>query len=210
MALRTLILAVPVALLAACSPAADSGDTEAREATATETAPTASPQPSPAASPPAVPTPLAADLVRAEWAKAENRATCAPIAFTTDGGVPATARRANFAGGWAVAFDTPDVRSAYGVAGAGMTDGDEAPSSAQAERLGAQWPHFTTLAGLPAPAFAGYGLEGAEPYPADNPAGTGLQSLAYVRVGGEGCTYNVWSRMGREHLETLLASLRKL
>ena len=45
-------------------------------------------------------------------------------------------------------------------------------------------------------------------YPPDNPAGRGLNSLAYVRAGEEGCTYNVWSRLGRAHLELLLDALR--
>ena len=58
------------------------------------------------------------------------------------------------------------------------------------------------------PAFAGYGIEGAAAYPADNPAGRGVNSLAYLRVGGQQCTYNVWSRLGRSHLETLLDALR--
>ena len=49
-----------------------------------------------------------------------------------------------------------------------------------------------------------------QPYPADNPDGRGLNSVAYVRVGGERCTYNLWSRLGRAHLEVLLDSLRKL
>ena len=43
-----------------------------------------------------------------------------------------------------------------------------------------------------------------------NPDGRGLNSGAYVRVGGERCTYNLWSRLGRAHLEVLLDSLRKL
>lgn len=160
--------------------------------------------------PPPAPEPLAAALVRAEWAKSKDREDCGPLAFTTDGGAPATARRADFSGGWGVAFDTPQVRSAYGVAGPGVIDGDEAPPAAQAERLGRQWPHFTTLARLPAPAFAGYGVEGAQDFPADNPDGRGLNAVAYLRVGGERCTYNVWSRLGRAHLEVLLDSLRRL
>ena len=170
----------------------------------------ASPSASTSAEPASGAEPIAAALVRAEWRKADNRETCAPIAFTTDGGAPATARRANFSGGWAVAFDTPQVRSAYGVAGPGVLDSDTAPTAAQAERLGGQWPEFDTLPALPQPAFAGYGIEGGGAYPQDNPEGRGLNSLAYVRVGGQRCTYNVWSRLGRAHLETLLRSLRML
>ena len=55
-----------------------------------------------------------------------------------------------------------------------------------------------------------FGLSGAQAYPADNPQGHGPQSVAYVRVGGQQCTYNVWSRISRTHLETLLDNLRLL
>jgi hypothetical protein len=209
------LAALSLATLVACGtePAAD-----APEAPAATGGPSPAPSgrvaPPPEAAPddpPApAPEPLAAALVRAEWAKSNDREDCGPLAFTTDGGVPATARRAEFSGGWGVAFDTRQVRSAYGVAGPGVIPGDEAPPAAQAERLGRQWPHFTTLARLPAPAFAGYGIEGAQEFPADNPDGRGLNAVAYVRVGGERCTYNVWSRLGRAHLEALLDSLRRL
>jgi len=208
-----LLLAAPAATLAACQgePAAD--DVEPPAAAASPTPGAAEPPPphtAPDDPAPPAPTPLAADLVRTEWRKSDRPDECAPIAFTSNGGAPAAARRANFSGGWAVAFDTPEVRSAYGVAGPGILDGDDAPPAAQAERLGKQWPHFTTLASLPAPAFAGYGVEGAQDYPADSPDGGGLNSVAYVRVGGQQCTYNVWSRLGRAHLEVLLDSLRML
>lgn len=154
--------------------------------------------------------PLAAALIRAEWAKADNRPTCAPVAFTADGGAPAEARRAHFSGGWAVAFDTPEVRSAYGIAGVGALDTDVDPPAAQERRLRDQWPYFMALPKLPAPAFSGLGVGGGAAYPADNPDGLGLQSVAYVRIGGQACDYNVWSRLGRAHLEALLRSLRKL
>ncbi len=215
----TLLLAAPAFALAACGsqPAADAPDPAASVAAASPapSGPASPPphrapgDPPPAPEPPA-PEPLAEELVRAEWAKSDDPESCGPLAFTTDGGAPATARRAEFSGGWGVAFDTPQVRSAYGLAGPGVIDGDAAPPAAQAARLGRQWPHFTTLAGLPAPAFAGYGVEGAQDFPADNPDGRGLNALAYVRVGGERCTYNVWSRLGRAHLEVLLDSLRRL
>ncbi len=156
------------------------------------------------------PTPLAASLTRAEWRRAENRASCAAIALTTDGGASATPRRAQFAGGWAIAFDAPQQRSAYGVAGAGLTDADIAAPADQRRRLLGQWPYFAELPTLPGPAFAGYGVVGAMPYPATNADGRGLHSLAYVRIGRERCTYNVWSRISRAHLETLLQSLRML
>ena len=212
---RSSVLVAPVLVLAACGtePAAEAPGASTA-AVAPSPAPPGPASPAPHLAPdepaPAAPAPLAAALVRAEWAKSDDRAACAPIALTTDGGAPARARRAEFSGGWGVAFDTEQQRSAYGIAGPGVIDGDEAPPAAQAERLGGQWPYFATLANLPGPAFAGYGVEGAQPYPADNPGGRGLNSVAYVRVGGERCTYNLWSRLGRAHLEVLLDSLRKL
>ncbi|OCC23671.1 hypothetical protein MB02_10945 [Croceicoccus estronivorus] len=154
--------------------------------------------------------PLAAELVRLEWSNAENRAACAPVTFTDAGGIAFNARRAEFSGGWAVAFDLPGTRSAFGIAGTGLLPDDRDDPAAQERRLKAQWPHFRRLPDLPQPAFAGYGLEGARAYPADAPDGVGSQSLAYLRIGGQQCLYNVWSKLGRAHLETLLDSLRML
>ena len=45
---------------------------------------------------------------------------------------------------------------------------------------------------------AGYGPEG----------GQGPNQLAYLTISGRDCLYNVWSRIGIEHLEQLLAELR--
>ncbi|MDR7101392.1 hypothetical protein [Croceicoccus sp. BE223] len=153
-------------------------------------------------------TPLAIDLTRNEWATAANKDECAPLVLTTDGGAGGEARRANFSGGWGVAFDTDGVKSAYGVAGPGIVESDRADG--QEARLKGQWPYFIRLERLAQPAFAGYGLEGAKPYGAERPDGVGDNSLAYVHVAGQGCTYNVWSRLGRAHLEVLLDSLRLL
>jgi hypothetical protein len=148
------------------------------------------------------------DVARVQWDMAENRAQCAPLALLSDGGARGKARAAQFSGGWAVAFDLPGVRSAYGFAGPGIITIDSEPDAAQRARLAKQWPHRRDIAALPGPGFAGYGLVGAEPYPAADPQGKGLQSLAYLRIGGQRCTYNVWSRISRAHLETLLDNLR--
>lgn len=154
-------------------------------------------------------TPLIGEgVARSQWDMAENRAQCAPLALASDGGVRGKARPASFGGGWAVAFDLPGVRSAYGFAGTGLLPQDDQPASWQRDRLTRQWPQMRDLAALPAPSFAGYGVVGAQPYPADNVAGKRLHSLAYLRVGGQRCTYNVWSRISRAHLETLLDNLR--
>ena len=149
-------------------------------------------------------------LIRREWARAENRAACAPVTFASTAGATASPRRAAFAGGWAAAFDQPGLRSAFGIAGTGLIPQDEAPPAAQRRRLKDQWPYFSVLPGLPRPSFAGYGIEGARPYSSANPGGKGVNSLAYVRIGGQRCTYNVWSRLGRAHLEALLDGLRVL
>jgi hypothetical protein len=151
---------------------------------------------------------VAQALVLEQWEKADNRRRCAPIAFAATGGARGAPRPANFGGGWAVAFDLPNLRSAYGVAGPGLIPTDDQGVGLQRARLAGQWPYFRDLATLPQPAFAGYGIEGAAPYPDDNPNGRGVNSLAYLRVDGQACTYNVWSRLGRAHLETLLDELR--
>lgn len=199
-------LALPALALAACAsepPAEHRGTESSAEATSAVPTPVV-PEAEDVAAAPA--TPLALDLVRNEWATAANRDSCEPLVLTSDGGAPATARRANFSGGWGVAFDTDAVRSAYGVAGPGLTDADKADG--QEARLRGQWPYFMALPNLPAPSFGGYGLEGSRAYPADMPDSVGENSLAYVRVAGQACTYNVWSRLGRAHLEVLLQSLR--
>lgn len=149
-------------------------------------------------------------LVLAEWRKADNRADCAPLAFRADGPIDGTPRRANFSGGWAVAFDLPNLRSAYGLAGPGIIPQDKADFAAQVDRITRQWPlirRWDSSGNLPAGSIAGYGLQGAKPYAGPAPQGSGQQSLAYVRIPGQTCTYNVWTRLGRDHLELLLDNL---
>lgn len=143
--------------------------------------------------------------ILAEWRKAENRRACAPLAFWSDGGLRGTARRAYFGGGWGVAFDRPGLRSAYGVAGSGLVPGDGAPFAGQRAELVRQWPYGREL---PGGAFAGYGIEGAQALTAADGDGRGKHLLAYVRVPGQSCLYNVWSKFGRRHLELLLDGLR--
>lgn len=86
--------------------------------------------------------PLVAEAaVLAEWSKAQNRQACAPLAFATDGTGGGRARRAQFGGGWGVAFDRPGLRSAYGLAGTGLLPGDSAAFADQRESLARQWPY---------------------------------------------------------------------
>jgi hypothetical protein len=123
-----------------------------------------------------------------QWQKAENRATCAVIAPRSLGpeGEEATPRAANFSGGWAVAYDLPSVRSAFGVAGAGVKASDPSYN---------EWPYVYDWGDG---SKVEYGPEG----------GQGPKQLAYVKIQGQDCLYNVWSALGREHLELLLRELR--
>ncbi|MBA2670554.1 MAG: hypothetical protein H0U67_09300 [Gemmatimonadetes bacterium] len=187
-------------LLLACSPGPPAeGAPEPRQPPApVQTAPEPRQQPSPAQAPP-VPTgpsaPWAAERLPAgsvptvylsQWMRAENRAGCALLAPLALGKpLNATPRAASFAGGWAVAYDLPELRSAYGVAGTGT--GVEGPSF--------EWPFNRRWSDG---SFVGYGPEG----------GTGPNELAYLRIPGQSCLYNVWSRLGRNHLEYLLERLR--
>jgi hypothetical protein len=124
---------------------------------------------------------------RTEWQKAANRRTCAAIAPNSLGeGAAATARAATFSGGWAVAYDTPATRSAFGVAGTGSKASDPAYRD---------WPFVRRWADG---SSAEYGPEG----------GSGDNQLAYLRIAGQECLYNVWSRLGRRHLEHLLDHMR--
>lgn len=210
--MRILFLS-PAVLLAACGPQ-PANEPQPSASAVPAAAPVAVPAPpvAPSAATPSPPAPrhIAAGLIRRQWARAENRVSCAPVAFTDDGGAGGVPRRATFSGGWAVAFDLPGTRSAYGVAGPGLIAADRGPPYRQTRRLTRQWPYFMELDQLERPSFAGYGLEGAARYRADNPAGEGENSLAYVRIHRQACTYNVWSRLGRAHLERLLRGLELL
>lgn len=163
--------------------------------TACATAPTAPPPPSGpfSSTPPWSAAPLARAEVPAayvqQWQKAENRTTCLLIAPRSvgDEGASAKPRAATFSGGWAVAYDLPDLRSAFGVAGTGATVDFEGGYD--------QWPHGHEWADG---SGVSYGPEG----------GTGPNQLAYLQIKGQQCLYNVWSRLGTEHLEELLRELR--
>lgn len=123
-----------------------------------------------------------------EWEKAENRATCALIAPRSlgDEGITGQPRRAEFSGGWAVAYDIPGTRSAFGIAGTGSL------ASAPAYD---RWPYKHTWTDG---SKVGYGPE----------AGLGPNQLAYLTIAGQDCSYNVWSRLGVHHLEELIRELR--
>jgi hypothetical protein len=138
---------------------------------------------------PAVPAAEVPEPYMDAWRAAENRETCALLAFDDPPrGDQADVRTARFAGGWGVAYDLPDLRSAFGVAGTGVRPGPDTYD---------EWPYRVEWDDG---SRAGYGPEG----------GGGSNQLAYLEVSGEDCLYNVWSRIGREHLEALLAELRRI
>lgn len=124
-----------------------------------------------------------------QWRQAQNRHTCARLVLPRNASShlsKATGRRASFHGGWAVAYDKPNKRSVYGVAGAGTL----------AERGGiTRWSRFHVW---PDGSAIGWGLEGD----------TGPNYLAYVQVKGQKCLYNVWSSISEEHLLSLIRDLR--
>ncbi|HEX2211807.1 MAG TPA: hypothetical protein VHG93_29235 [Longimicrobium sp.] len=197
--MKPALLAGSLLLVAACAPAPRSTPSPPAPPPPVSTAPPAAPpsQTQPAPPPPSLrPAPwsgerLAAGAVpgvfAAEWRRAENRATCALVAPASLGeGAGATPRAATFSGGWAVAYDRPGLRSAFGVAGTGSRASDPSYD---------EWPHRRAWADG---SSAGYGPEG----------GTGPNQLAYLRVQGQDCLYNVWSNLGRAHLEHLLENLR--
>jgi hypothetical protein len=144
--------------------------------------------------PPWAVAPLSADAVpavyRREWERADNRASCALLVLSgaeAESGI--TVRRANFSGGWAVAYDAPGQRSAFGIAGAGVSLADGGDTYEFENAI--DWSDGSRIS---------YGLEG----------GTGPGHAAYLRVAGQDCLYNLWSKRGRAHLEGLIASLRRI
>ncbi len=137
-----------------------------------------------------VPARQVAAVYKQQWRRADNRRSCALLALPKQAAAQqpkARARAATFHGGWAVAYDLPGQRSAYGIAGTG----------ALADQTHYRWPKELHWADG---SHAGYGLEG----------GTGPQYLAYLTVPGQTCLYNVWSRLGEAHLQQLLADLRRV
>ena len=123
------------------------------------------------------------------WRVAENKSRCAliaPVSLSAEDSA-AVSRKATFSGGWAVAYDLPQLRSAFGIAGSG--------SNAWDPDTYAKWPHNISW---PDSSTAGYGPE----------AGTGPNWLAYVKIPGQQCLYNVWTRRGQAHLEKIIESLR--
>lgn len=125
-----------------------------------------------------------------EWKKAQNRDRCQPLVLLGAEREPGIkTRRAEFSRGWAVAYDFPGQRSAFGIAGTGL---DLNPNDSTYN-----FPNTIAWAGG---SSVNYGLEG----------GTGPGYLAYLKVSGQSCLYNIWSKRGKVHLEQLISSLRRV
>lgn len=138
-----------------------------------------------------------------QWRQVGNRvSSCAAIAPTSLGsGQGATPRPANFGtNAWAIAYDKPGLpgrrpdgsfcdncgRGAFGIAGTSVNIDEPRYQGFSFHR---QWADGSR---------ADYGLEG----------GDSLPYLAYLEISGQRCLYNVWSFLGRDHLEHLLDHLR--
>lgn len=134
------------------------------------------------------------------WHRADNQGWCAPLAPTTLGaGDGARARAGSYAGGWSLEFDHRGSagmtargevcetcgRGAFGVAGTAMS-ADEAQD----------------LVGPTATVQADGGRIDVQAS-AEDPA-----AVATIVVPGQDCVYQVWSFLGRAHLDELVASLR--
>lgn len=124
-----------------------------------------------------------------EWSNAENRTWCSALAIAdqslTEGYTP---RAAEFSGGWGLVYDAADLRSAFGVAGAGLV---------QKPELATRWPTVQHYADGSVVGYGGEGFDEANP-----------RRLAELVVAGQGCMYQVWSELGDEHLATVIDSLR--
>ena len=123
-------------------------------------------------------------VLLAEWRKADNRGGCAPVWLDDVAVADKQIRARYFGGGWGVTVRNP---RRWGVAGAGVI---ASPADVARWKLQRQ-----TAAGV----RAGYGLEGFT---------MGPDWVAYVIVPGQTCLYNLWSSLGRQHLESLIDHLR--
>jgi hypothetical protein len=142
--------------------------------------------------------------VVAAWQEADNREWCAPL-VPSAGVEGARARRAEYAGGWAVEFDKrgmPGVarngractncgRATFGIAGTALSVDDEDPMEAEELTLtdGSQVRYEPSM---------------DEEDTDDGAAG----HVATIKIRGQNCVYQVWSFAGDEHLGELVRGLR--
>ncbi|MFB4302625.1 hypothetical protein [Actinomadura sp. NTSP31] len=128
-----------------------------------------------------------------EWRRANNRDDCAPIAPAQLGaGAGAHVRRATFDGGWGITYE--DARGDFTIAGTSE------PASGGVDPADPWRYHVRWNDG----SIVGYGTEGGQ-------YGGGPDSttyLAYLAIPGQGCLYNISTKLGKGHLEYLLTQLR--
>jgi hypothetical protein len=137
------------------------------------------------------------------WERAENRDTCAPIATSTLGvAAGARARTSTLGGGWLVEFDRPGLpgvdrqgrecdtcgRSVVGIAGTTIS-----PDSLLAPDADALTPSYSD------------GSHAEVEF--TDVDGEHVASVTFT-IAGQGCVYEVWSLVGPEHLEQIVAGLR--
>lgn len=137
------------------------------------------------------------------WESAENRDSCAPIASSSLGVASgARARTSELSGGWLVELDRPGLpgidrqgrecdtcgRSVVGIAGTSVS-----PEALLGEDEG-------TLA----PTYSDGSHAETEFTEAD---GEHVASITFT-VPGQSCVYEVWSLLGPEHLQEVVAGLR--
>ena len=132
------------------------------------------------------------NVYRQQWMQAESKSLCPILALPRTSAAHLTnakVRRAEFAGGWGVAYDLPNIRSAYGVANTGTIDPKD---------LSYSWPCNISYSDG---STVGYGHEGGDPK---------AKWLAYLVTAQNNCFYNVWSAQGKSHLEQIIADLRQV
>lgn len=137
------------------------------------------------------------------WESAENRDSCAPIASSTLGVASgARARTSELSGGWLVELDRPGLpgidrqgrecdtcgRSVVGIAGTSVSP--EALLGEDTDTL--------------APTYSDGSHAVTEFTDAD---GERVASITFT-VPGQSCVYEVWSLLGPEHLQEVVAGLR--
>lgn len=165
--------------------------------------PTSAPAPAPWSLPPLAPDAVPVIAIDA-WTAAENHLWCSALlpVGTGPGTEGAVARQAEFAGGWAVAWDLPGGpgtfadgspcedcgRSAFGVAGVGLT---------WEPTTGYRWPDVVEWTDGSVLGFGGEGFDPMSP-----------KTLGEIHVAGQGCMYQVWTHLGPEHLRSLVEDLR--
>lgn len=145
-----------------------------------------------------VPAPLLA-----AWERADNRDVCAPMAPRSFGAASgARARTSELEGGWAVEFDRRGLpglgrdgaacptcgRGVFGIAGTSL-----APEALAGDHAAGPAPSFRDGS------HAEVEVSEGEPVAA-----------ATIVVAGGSCVYQVWSFLGREHVEELVRELRRV